>query len=773
MNNLEGLLESQNVTHVTNYSGEFQTGVDYKKFDFVYYTGDGRFYYAKEDAINGGGNFIEASQRLALVPDGPISSEGQTHYIVDLMNRPDAVNLELRVGQVLNLEGCTGDNSGIYRVLDIEKDIKSLNNDPDLEGTAIQVLPVSGGFNDFEPIGPQTISLSSINTYPSDNSNTWTADKFFFDADYNSTANFKANNYKYQYGNGYYIVQPKNINSLTFELDLEFKNRTNRESNAIVHFLENHQGQREEDMPSPNLKYSQGISGFKWDGNAAFFPYNSNEMQLKKFYCNEWSHALNFENSNDITVRLRNLDTSILNKSEGLFLNPPNEYSEAEYYEKNDVVYSNENKKFYYWSGESPEVGKFPVEAQDSWTRENGYFKDVNTEYWSRSFFWRPSLSLNVTQKPRMNEIMSEGGYSQMYRDGINESLLSLELEFSNRSEGEAYAILHFLEQHLGYIPFEFKPPAPYESSKNFICQEWQHKYTYKNNHSIKCVFEQFPLDFTASEYDNNISPSSTLRGELLCPNPLIIAEANIDEPVYLGNYAKKRVELRNIGGESVTVYNLKQLDEYSPLSIVSQSSDDDVCLINLNSLNSEDFIYRLDNDNSLPFNLSNQYVKVDKSYTEGLDGGQFFTIMDRDGDNYTLRSYNGLTDKYFQDNRGNIKSIARAQSGESVSSALHSEFLIKNFFIKNKANQIPGGQSAFFDIAFYGEINPLNYDFIYHMNNENAELGDLVFVTEGGEEVLISSLFGQGYYGGGISIGNSSLNSNILINASIYISDV
>jgi hypothetical protein len=58
-------------------------------------------------------------------------------------------------------------------------------------------------------------------------------------------------------------------------------------------------------------------------------------------------------------------------------------------------------------------------------------------------------------------------------------------------------------------------------------------------------------------------------------------------------------------------------------------------------------------------------------------------------------------------------------------------------------------------------------------MNNENAELGDLVFVTEGGEEVLISSLFGQGYYGGGINVGNSSLEDNILINASIYISDV
>ena len=109
-------------------------------------------------------------------------------------------------------------------------------------------------------------------------------------------------------------MQPKNINSLNIEVDLKFKNRTNRETNAIVHFLENHQGQHEQDVPSPNLRYSQGISGFQWDGDSTFHPYDNTEIQSKTFYCNDWTHDLNFENDNDISVKLRNLDTSILKK---------------------------------------------------------------------------------------------------------------------------------------------------------------------------------------------------------------------------------------------------------------------------------------------------------------------------------------------------------------------------------------------------------------------------------------------------------------------------
>ena len=57
-----------------------------------------------------------------------------------------------------------------------------------------------------------------------------------------------------------------------------------------------------------------------------------------------------------------------------------------------------------------------------------------------------------------MNEIGLGAGYTQIYRDGINNNLLSLDLQFNNRTDSEARAILHFLEQHYGAIPFQFNP---------------------------------------------------------------------------------------------------------------------------------------------------------------------------------------------------------------------------------------------------------------------------------------------------------------------------
>ena len=345
------LFKSEYLTHVSNYSGDYQTGVDYKKFDFVYYTGDGLFYYARQDAVDGAGIFIQDNNRLSLIPDGPMTSDGQSHYILDTFNLLDVPGAEIKVGHLLNIDGSTGNNDGIYKVVDVKSDVSSLNGNPDLNGSVINVLPVEGSFKNIEPAGPNELTVTAINAEPSDNTNVWAHDEFFFDADYGSTVNFRANNYKYEYGNGYYILQPKNINSLNIEVDLKFKNRTNRETNAIVHFLENHQGQHEQDVPSPNLRYSQGISGFQWDGDSTFHPYDNTEIQSKTFYCNDWTHDLNFENDNDISVKLRNLDTSILKKLDGLFVADIDEYSNSEYYEKNDIVYNNYNFViiFYYY----------------------------------------------------------------------------------------------------------------------------------------------------------------------------------------------------------------------------------------------------------------------------------------------------------------------------------------------------------------------------------------------------------------------------------------
>lgn len=728
------------LTNTTNYSGIFETGRDYEKFDIVYNSGDSRFYYATEDMSYGGGALVEGTGRFYLDPDGPQGINGApTHYIFDDINENYSLNNQIKVGQTIHLTGTLHGSDGYYKVLAFDNDIETPTEDeadPNvlsaLDATKVEGVPnlyvsewffhvnkdtaeeyesrylfvfpsdwvysptfgwsffsvgaeagrenlwfwlprPGGSKNDtrlsgywfwtdtailgssnpsrdsfvylsdentgseFGPNGnwlhfqkshleqyeliffnygnnrwygmesanqnvdilnysasppavinedvqdrlkdgisariqiqgvdeqtkikaieePSTnfISIQGIEEDLSSSYSRWVKDKFFFDADYGSSVSFDCDIYKYQFGNGYYINQPRNVNCLKFEANLIFKNRTNKEANALTHFVENHQGQHETHAPSATLDYKQGFSGFYWDGNASFHPYDSLSNQTKNFYCQEFSRSLNFENSNDLNVKLVNYDTSILNKSEELYTKRPDDYSGGMYFSRDDITFYTGNNQYYYFhKGDKTESFEAPVPAvmHEEWSRESGWFEDVNKDYWTRDFFWKPSLGLTVNQKPRVNNISVAGSYSQLYKDGINEDLLSLNLNFNNRDDAESYAILHFLEQHYGCIPFKFSPPAPYESEKNFICTKWNHSYNYKNNHSINVTFEEFPLGLDAEDFLNNIGPSPETPAELILSSPITVASE--EDEVRINDVFSKRVFIKNIGGKPAEI---------------------------------------------------------------------------------------------------------------------------------------------------------------------------------------------------------------------------
>jgi phage-related protein len=542
-------------TNISNYSGQFEYGANYKQFDYVYYTGDSTFYYAQQDIEFGAGALLTGIDRVAFIPNGPLVADGQSHYILDTWNSADSLGKEIKIGHILSVQGSNSSNDGNYRVVDIQKDLTSVNNDPTLTGTAINVFPLQDSMQSFEAPGENLVEIFALNAAPNDNLDVWSFDKFFFDADYGSSVSFKTNNYKYEYGNGYYHLQPESINSINFDVNLKFKNRTNRETNAIIHFLENHQGQQEKDKPSTNLKYSQGISGFRWVGSSTFHPYDSIDMQTKEFYCESWSHNMNFENSNDIDVKLSNFNTSLLRKSESLFVKPADSYLNSDYYEVNDVVLFEENQQYYYCKSESPVVDLPPIQSNEEWTRSDGYFSEINKNIWTRDFFWKPSIGLNVSQSPRMNRFEAEGAYKQIYKDGINESLLSFDLKFQNRGDDEAYAILHFLEHHYGAIPFMFSPPSPYDKQKNFVCPEWTHTYNFKNNHTITARFEEFPFPFSSQQIDNIITPAISSPGEITV-TPVVTLSTEEDEMPWNAT-VRKRVNIMNIGGEVVDLLSI------------------------------------------------------------------------------------------------------------------------------------------------------------------------------------------------------------------------
>ena len=539
----------------------------------------------------------------------------------------------------------------------------------------------------YEPYSNNQITISKLNQDMFDNQSSWSRDLFFFDADYGSTANYVANNHRYEYGNGYFRIQPKSINSLDFEVDLQFKNRTNREANAIVHFLENHQGQHEKDSPSPYLKYSLGMSGFRWDGNATFHPYDSTEMQSKKFYSYNWEHSLNFENTNDLSVKIKNLDTSLLQKVSGMYVNPADQYSDSEFYEKNDVVFDYESKNHYYWYSDTSAPGKKPSQSQSSWSREKGYNEDINTEYWTRDFFWKASIGLNISQSVRVSDLTFGNGYHQIHRDGINESLLKFDLEFNNRSDEEAYAILHFLEQHCGYIPFVYSPPAPYETRQNFICESWSHTYNYKNNHSIKAKFEQFPFNLSAQQISNDTTPSLGRDAELTFTSPLIMKKEGDGQDLNQNSILRSRVILQNIGTEVLSLYSASIVPEsLGEFSIIGQGSRFPA----VKTLGLLKHQYNVTLPASGFGSLNNAKINLSKSYTEGTSGGIYFDQLNDAG---------LVVDTFFQSNQGWIKSIRTASFIDNDPDA----FVTENFIKNNAIASLSPGEQAYMEVLFSG----------------------------------------------------------------------
>lgn len=562
---------------IYNSSLEWKQNANYnadKKRFALFYSGEKKFSKYKFGAQEGWLKFKKADQ--SVYPDVAYhiynfegqnwwkllrNNNGITRDASSEFDTPEKINPSETFDEAIDSEIINGARSTrLWIIGDTENDI--INNSADL-GTKIKV---------YSEVNEHSIASQSSN-------NSWVKDKFFFDCDYGSEVEFKANNIVQEYGNGYYKIYPKNINSLEVKFNLKFEARDNQESNAIIHFLENQAVKNIKNDPSENvLSYSQGIEGFQWDGASTFFPYDSTKTQTKKFYCENFSRTLTFENSNDISLSLTNYSSSNIRlRGEGGYIRNAEEYEEGKTYEYGDVVYHAESSRYYYYINSEPS-DLDPVRKRDNNSRglavggvtyagsSNNEWIDVNKQCWSRDFHWRPSLGINVQQSPRFNKIAIGNGYTQLYGDGINESLLKLDLSFNNRNDVDCFGILHFLEQHIGYIPFKFDPPAPYDKespkSRWFICQEWKHVYSYKNNHSISAKFIEYPISFVSNNYMYNTAllnqgikdiPAELVGGSRLSVKSVVMAEQN--RTSYSGEkFLRHRSSLKNSGGEKMIV---------------------------------------------------------------------------------------------------------------------------------------------------------------------------------------------------------------------------
>ena len=162
----------------------------------------------------------------------------------------------------------------------------------------------SGGF-DFRGIKASTLSqffyctkdhVSSLNSVAPE-SEYWTQE-FHWRPSYNTRAAFSAINEYMKLGDGKDYVTNSSINSLPLELSLNFNNRTDKQSKAIIHFLQ------EKHFPYDSIfSLSYNANKLLSEETGSFrFKYTYPYRKDLKFTCTNFSHNIASRNNNNIAA---------------------------------------------------------------------------------------------------------------------------------------------------------------------------------------------------------------------------------------------------------------------------------------------------------------------------------------------------------------------------------------------------------------------------------------------------------------------------------------
>ena len=105
------------------------------------------------------------------------------------------------------------------------------------------------------------------------------------------------------------------------------------------------------------------------------------------------------------------------------------------------------------------------------------------------TFTWVPDYSAKLTMKPRVRSVQFGDGYMQRSADGINTNPRAPALQFSNRTDSEADAIIAFLDSRGGVESFDYTPPGG--AAGKYICQEYDRTQVSYNVATVTASFKQ------------------------------------------------------------------------------------------------------------------------------------------------------------------------------------------------------------------------------------------------------------------------------------------
>lgn len=341
----------------------------------------------------------------------------------------------------------------------------------------------TSGDNKFwtRPDSPLNDIDSSIGLYD------WWVQHFFFVPTYGSTVEFSANYYENMFEDQYRYVLGKSENVIQVRATLNYQGITDNECRALNHFYQNY-------FTKSGLANGQGMQPVEM---SLFYPHD----KTRPFYLKTINNDLENVDFNNVTLEVESPFISLTSWKEKLipFQSSKNYYYDTLQYSKHDYVFeyksNNSSEGFFYCSG-SNISGISP-------------YSDSPDNTWTQKFYFSPDLieTLNFESSMYKNDL---GNFYLNQSVGINPNFLDLQLSFNNRSDVEAKAILHYLENHNGLDLFEYDMFPPFTGTRAFFCPEWSHTYNFADNHTIKARFVESKFNYIIDDqFDTNLNPSS------------------------------------------------------------------------------------------------------------------------------------------------------------------------------------------------------------------------------------------------------------------------
>ncbi len=133
---------------------------------------------------------------------------------------------------------------------------------------------------------------------------------------------------------------------------------------------------------------------------------------------------------------------------------------------------------------------------------------DADSQYWTQDFLWRPSYGSTSNFRVEGEKLNMGEGSDYINNQSINAIPLVLNASFNNRTDSEAKAIIHFLQEksfssesmfainHKGdrlnssaIGDFNFIYTHPYRKDLKFSCTDFTHSIVYRNNNNLSASF--------------------------------------------------------------------------------------------------------------------------------------------------------------------------------------------------------------------------------------------------------------------------------------------